>query len=193
MQWLRLVIQHQPFRRWSATILCLLVTGLYGVSYAAQNVSGEHQVKAAFLYNFAKFVRWPDHPVSQQTNAPIINLCLIGKDPFGPVLEVLQQKQSGFDLNIHRNIHPTQASRCNILYIGDSKQIDMPALLQRLSDKPVLTVSDADDFAETGGMIGFVMHRQRVRLEINPNAAYRAQLKIDPALLEVAHRVVGGG
>jgi hypothetical protein len=147
----------------------------------------EYHVKAAFLYNFAKFVQWPaDVP----TRAFVITI--LGRDPFGASLdETLQGKAIGtLKVVVRRAGTPEELGASQIVFISESERAQVPGILKRLEGTPTLTVAEIDHFAERGGVIRFRMDGDRVRLDINPSAAERARLKISSELLKLA-RIVG--
>ena len=132
----------------------------------------EYQVKAAFLYNFAKFVEWPkgSFPNSQ---APFV-LAVIGKDPFGESLDQLKGKTVG-----NRELLPKRAGnvdlleQVNLLFISESEKDRLKSILRKTESAQILTVSDLKGFCEAGGHIAFYLEENKVRFEINPEAAER--------------------
>ncbi len=148
----------------------------------------EYQVKAAFLYNFAKFVDWPSGSASEK--APSFNLCVLGQDPFGPCLDDLQGKIIRDKKVAIRRISTTkQLADCHILFISSAEKNQLTQILESLKGLKILTVSDAEGFAERGVAINFYMEENKVRFEINPHAVERAGLKISSNLMKLA-RVV---
>jgi hypothetical protein len=150
----------------------------------------EYQVKAAFLFNFAKFVEWPGDAFPSG-DAPL-QICVLGQDPFrGDFEQVIEDKtMNGHRLEI---IHPSgvpQARACQILFITPSAKQPLKEILQGLKGASVLSVGDTPGFAKAGGVINFVLEENRVRFEINPKAAERAHLKISARLLTVAKLIV---
>jgi hypothetical protein len=150
----------------------------------------EYQVKAAFLFNFAKFVEWPADAV-HGADAPL-QICLLGQDPFGHEFEEVIGDKS---VNGHRIevIHPSgvpQARGCQIIFVASSEKGQVLEILRGLRGASVLTVGDIPGFAEMGGIINFVLDDGRVRFEINMKAAERAHLKLSARLLTVAKRIV---
>lgn len=144
----------------------------------------EYKVKAGYLYNFTKFVTWPD------TELDSFKICILGHDPFGSILDPLEQKKiRDLPVRVIRipQFEPTQ--RCQILYIGES----VDGAQFQFGDYPngVLTVSDAPGFSESGGMLGFTLIDGKVRLKINLKACKASGLLISAKLLEVAAWVGG--
>jgi YfiR/HmsC-like len=150
----------------------------------------EYQVKAAFLFNFAKFVDWPADAFPG-TDAPL-QICVLGSDPFGHEFEEMIADKS---VNGHRIevIHPSgvpQAKACQIIFVASSAKQQVREVLHSLRGASVLTVGDTAGFAGMGGIINFVLDDGRVRFEINVKAAERAHLKISSRLLTVAKLLV---
>jgi hypothetical protein len=145
----------------------------------------EYQVKAAFLYNFVKFVDWPATPAAQ--DGPI-ELCVLGKDPFGGALErVIEGKTvNGRPLAIRRIGDIATARSCHVLFVSASETGRVGEIVKAVHTWSVLTVSDIDRFSERGGIIGFLMEGQRVRFRINPKVAASAGLRISSKLLQLA-------
>jgi hypothetical protein len=173
-----------------------LLAGLYfcfvncGASIAAENSSStEYQVKAAYLYNFTKFIDWPATNFTS-ADAPLV-IGIIGEDPFGKTLDDLVKGENvrGHPLVVKRLEAGDDWRGCQVLFISQTEKNQMPALLQQLKSNPVLTVGDSSGFAEQGGMINFVIVQEKVKLEINPEAATEAGLQISSKLLKLARIV----
>lgn len=156
-----------------------------------QNSLDEYQAKAAFLYNFAKFVEWPAQAFS--TVGSSINVCILGEDSFGSALEAIQSKQvAGRSIFVNRIATVNQASSCHILFISTSEKNRLKRTLLALKNYPILTVGDIDGFASTGGVIGLVMEDNRIKMEINVSIAQQNGLKLSSQLLKLA-RVIREG
>lgn len=153
---------------------------------AQSREASEYQVKAAFLYNFAKFVEWP--PDAARDSSDPITICIIGQDPFGTVLdEVVRGKTvSGHRLVIRRSKPGQSWKGCQIAFISFSEGKDLPSILESSKRSGVLTVGETEGFAQRGGMINFVVEQERVHFEVNVEAAERAGLKISSKLLSLA-------
>ncbi len=168
----------------------VLVTAFAVGAEARLSAPSEYAVKAAFLYNFAKYVQWPPGNPATQTGMFVITV--LGHDPFGGALdETLQGKEIDQLRVVIRRAHGTEdLGTSQIIFISDSQRAQLPEILKQLEGTPTLTVGEMDHFAERGGVIQFRMEGDRVRLNINPNAAARAHLKISAELLKLA-RLVG--
>jgi YfiR/HmsC-like len=151
--------------------------------------ASEYQVKAVFLFNFAQFVDWQP-VVAQDPRAPLL-IGILGDDPFGGFLdETVRGERLGtrpFEIRRYREL--TDIRACNILFISRSESERVGEILAALGKRPILTVSDGDDFAKRGGMIQFVNDKNRIRLRINLEAAQAANVTISSKLLRVAEIV----
>jgi hypothetical protein len=170
----------------------LLLSALFAVgeaSCAEPRKPTDLDVKAAFIFNFAKFVDWP--PGKAQESGATMNVCVVGDDPLGAALAAIEGKIAG-GKRIKVKQEPPQQSlgSCSILFVGDSEKEQVGRLLETVKNAGVLTVGDTKGFAQQGIMINFYMEDKRVRFEINPKAAGRAGLKISSNLLKIA-RIVG--
>jgi hypothetical protein len=173
---------------------CIVRTSLLSVAMLvctranAENVlpgPSEYQVKAAFLYNFVKFVDWPATPAGQE--GPI-ELCVLGRDPFGGALDrVIDGKTVNSRPLVIRRIGDIAAVRtCHVLFVSASEAGRLTEIIKAAHAGSVLTVSELDRFSERGGIITFLMEGQRVRFRINPKMATSAGLKISSKLLQLA-------
>jgi hypothetical protein len=146
----------------------------------------EYQVKAAFLFNFAKFVEWPPDAFTR-TDEPI-GICVLGQNPFGSGLEeTVRGKVVGHRTFVVVQIPDTQhISGCHIVFICASAGRRSVSLLDDLRSKRVLTISETDGVNWGGGVIGLSLKDGRVRIEIDPAAAERAGLRISSKLLSLA-------
>lgn len=167
----------------------LVLLGVLLPAAAGQSAT-EYQVKAAFLFNFAKFVEWPADAFPN-ADTPL-QICVLGQDPFGGDFEqVIEDKTvNGHRLEVAHPDGVPQARACQILFIASSEKQRVRDILQGLAGASVLTVGDTPGFAQIGGVINFVLDDNRVRFEINLRAAERAHLKLSARLLTVAKLIV---
>ncbi len=149
----------------------------------------EYQVKAAFLYNFAKFVEWPSETF-KTSHDPIL-VCVLGPNPFGGALENAIRGKSidGRALAFRHVSSAEQANACHILFIGSAEGKRFRSLCGSLRPAGILTVGEEQGFATGGGVINFKLEGGRVRFEINVDAAEREQLQISSKLLSLAQIV----
>ena len=151
-------------------------------------VIDEYQVKAAFLFNFAKFVQWP--ATAFKSPGEPIRICVYGPDPFGSSLEdVVRGKAVGNRTFVVQEISNSQAAReCHILFVAASEQKRLRSLLGNLKEASVLTVGETEDFTASGGVVNFKLEDARIQIEIDKDAAERAKLRISSKLLSLAHK-----
>ncbi len=165
----------------SALLLGILFSGI-----GRAQAFNEYQVKAAFLYTFARFVEWPPQAFSSPSAA--MTICVFGEDPFGNYLyDAVRGKTVGDrPLAVYRLARLPAARECQILFITASEQNRMPALLASVTTDGLLTVGDTAQFAAQGGIIGLRLDGERIRLSVNLNAAEKAHLRISSRLLSLA-------
>jgi hypothetical protein len=172
-----------------AVTLVMIVLSLAAVSTnadKAESQDSEYVIKAAFLFNFAKFVTWPEGSFKDDLSP--ISLFVLGRDPFQDALDSIKDKSiKGRKLIIRRIQKMEETERCHILFISPSEKATMPQLIRSLG--PVLTVSETQRFCQQGGMINFIKSENRIQLEINPDAAQQKKLIINPSLLKLANIV----
>lgn len=148
--------------------------------------ASEYQLKAVFLFNFVQFVDWPA-AAAADSQLPLV-IGILGDDPFGAFLDetVRGERFGARPIQVRRYRQVTDIGECNILFISRSERERVPEIVSGLKNRPVLTVSDADAFANRGGMIQFINDKNRIRLRINLEAAQAAHLTISSKLLRVA-------
>ncbi len=173
---------------------CLIFT--LAISFAAPvqqaradiDAAAKYSLQSVFLYNFISSVEWPRLMYSE--NVKNIELCIIGEDKLGKVMDEVAVKAlaKGVKINIRRGVTADTAEECNIAYIsGDAEAQTINAKLQ---GKPVLTVSESKGFAKNGGIIEFVLNKSSISFKINNHSAKEHGLKINPQLLETAVEVI---
>ncbi|MGH9510027.1 MAG: YfiR family protein, partial [Terriglobales bacterium] len=144
----------------------------------------EYQVKAAFLYNFGKYVEWPPGVLAADSFA----ICVLGDDPFGSALDRIIEGKSvqGRKLVAYRLGRVEDSGKCQVLFVSASENGRLAHILAALRDRRVLTVGDTVGFAQRGGVINFQLEGSKVRFEINLDAAERAGLTVSSQLLKLA-------
>jgi hypothetical protein len=150
----------------------------------------EYELKAAYLYNFGKFVQWPEGAFKSPKDPFIIGI--YGTNPFGEILQqIIQNKTLQNRPVIIINIStPEDAATCHILFICKTNKVQLNQILQALNNKPVLTVGDnIDEFCQTGGIINFTSQHSQKRFEINNKASARILLIISSKLLALSRIV----
>ena len=156
---------------------------------AQQAKPSEYQVKAAYLYNFGRFIKWPAGIAASKGDS--FPVCVLGRDPFGPILDstLAGEALEGKPVVIRRIAKEQDAADCRILYVGSTEEHHLKEILAATDQAGVLTVSDIPGFSRRGGMIQFVMEGDRVRFEINLATAESAKLVLSSELLKVAAAV----
>jgi hypothetical protein len=168
-----------------AAILAMAVAAVAVCQVRAQSPAAtEYQVKAAYLYNFGRFVEWPADAASGDSFA----ICVLGRDPFGRILDATLTGLAidGKAVVARRIGKPQDASGCRIVFISVSEALQLPQTLAAFEKRSVLTVSDIPEFAQRGGAIQFVLDGKKVRFEINLAIAQNAGLVLSSDLLKVA-------
>lgn len=168
---------------------CLLVAMLLGVSSPSvpgeSAVLREYEIKAAYLYNFIKYIEWP--PPGLPPGLDTITIGVLGENPFGPTLATLNGKMAkDRKLVVKENLSPAELDSCQILFVSPSVKEQMPEILNQLRGKSILTVSETEGFAQQGGIINFIAEKNKVRFEINTEAAKRTGFTISSELLKLA-------
>ena len=173
-----------------------LVTGTScGITAADELVSREYKIKAAYLYNLIKFVNWPSSAKKQhKTEPPATKICVYGYNPFSNHLDKLTERTAkGLPIKV-TYIDNLQADSkhalpgCHIVFISKSTPLQT-SLLQAMSDQPLLTVGGHRNFLDDGGIIGLVVDKNNVQLQINLTQAKKLGFEISGNLLEIAKTV----
>lgn len=160
-------------------------------SLSAQAVN-EYEVKAAFLYNFARFVEWPEQTF--RTEKDPLRICVLGEDPFGSSLRdtVNGKSVAGRGFAVTDISDAEAASSCQILFISSSWRKHSKAFLAGHRMPGVLTVGESEGFCTQGGVVNFKLDGGRVGFEINVDAAAQANLRVSPKVLSLAQIVRSG-
>ncbi|MFA6289772.1 MAG: YfiR family protein [Opitutaceae bacterium] len=164
-------------------LLCLAGHAAIGATPA---VSKEYQVKAAFLYNFTKFVEWPASRFPDDTS-PIV-IAVLGRNPFGDELAAIirTRKVNGRELVVKIIASADEAATAHLLFVGADEETLLVGKMEPLQKAGVLTVGESPRFIASGGIINFTLETDKVRFQINPLAGQQAGLKISAQLLKLA-------
>ena len=167
----------------------VLLTGLLlcasTVPTSAQEDALEYRVKAAYLFNFTKFVEWPDTTLQKNT---AFNICTAGINPFGTVLSsTLAEETAAMMPLAARVVSAGEAASCQVLFVP--RGVAAAPFLRAVNSSPVLTVGESANFLEQGGAINFVIDGGRVRFVINQAAAERVRLRISSRLLQLGRAI----
>ena len=154
--------------------------------------SSEYLIKAGFIFNFAKFVEWPAAAFAQQ-ESPIV-IAVLGTDPFGNIIDrIVEDKKIGTRGFVVKRLKWSKELKdlkdlkdVKILFVSSSEKAHIDEIVQTVKGLPILTVGETPGFAERGGMIRFTLEDNRVRFEINVEAAREADLNISSRLLTLA-------
>lgn len=171
-----------------AAMIAAAVMGACALRVAAE-ASLEYRVKAAFLYNFAKFVTWPTQ-VFPAADAPVV-FCLAGDDPFQELLETTtkDRKVEGRPILIRRLPADAPLAGCHLVFSSESDGARVAHVLQRAAGAGALTVGEAEEFLPRGGMIRLLVDEGKVRFDISTRSAEQAGLKVSSQLLKLARSV----
>ncbi len=172
----------RPNLRRALALLALLAL----LAGSARAQSSEYKLEAAYLCRFVDFIDWPPGAFASPDSPLVIGV--LGHDPFGLVLDEVAQGQTsrGHPLVVRRFAHVRDATGCQLLYISSGEAAALPEILRAFAGRPTLTVSDARNFAERGGMIRFYTERNKLRFQINLEAAKSSKLSISSRLLQLA-------
>lgn len=171
----------RPVRLVAAMISCAV---LFCSTHAYAEYS-EYEVKAAFLFHFVQFVKWPSAPAGPVT------VGILGDDPFGGALgkAIQDEVNEGRKVAVKRSRKVEDLKSCQIVFVSSSERANLTGILAVLAGAHVLTVGDYEGFVKQGGTIGFTFGGEKVRFEINNGAARRSGLEISSRLLKLASRV----
>jgi hypothetical protein len=171
--------------RIAALVLCICVAPAAGTAQSAT----EDQVKAAYLFNFAKFIEWPAEAFA--TTDATVNFCTLGRSPAADELysSVRGKKLNGHVINVQILHGPEEIKGCHLIFLAAGANKQQQKLLQAAKGSPILLVAEAAGFARAGGMINFVLEDGKLLFEINVKAAELSRLKISSKLLTLARLV----
>jgi YfiR/HmsC-like len=180
-------IQARQLRCFPMAILCFMVAaaGLW----AQSSKPTDYQVKAAYLYNFGRFIEWPPTAASAKNDSFMV--CVLGRDPFGATLDSALAGEiiSGKHVVARRISNLQESANCQILFLSADEDGRLKQVIETLNKEAVLTVSDIPKFSQRGGMIQFVLEGNRIRFEVNLTATQHAGLTMSSELLKVASAV----
>lgn len=166
--------------------LCFIAATLLVVAIPAFALENdEYAVKAAFIYNFAKFIEWPQE-LFEDTTTPF-ELCIIGGDGINEkIVAIAAKKAQGRAFKIHAIAKSTDSNFCHIAFFARDQPANTGRNAQEIAAVGVLTIGDGPSFVEKGGIIAFTLENNKVHFRINLDAAGRAKLRISSKLLQLA-------
>ncbi len=177
-------------------VLLLALTTVAGWSYPvtlhaeSTSANGEYQVKAAMIYKILSYVEWPSEILLAE-NSPL-NICVVGSGAMDNVVPALNgQRQKGHPLIARKITIADDAKKCQVLVINTSERLQLPAIIEKTQQLPLLTISDLNGFSEGGGTVELAKEGSKIRLEINLSAARQHRIKISSQLLKLALIVRG--
>lgn len=174
--------------------LTLVFLSLLGRPAMAQDAQvPEADLKAAFLYNFTKFIEWPPEAFPKEDAA--VNVGVYGDEKFTETLQTLlaDKKAHGRRFLVRRLTNPQDAKTCQILFFREPETKKMGAVYDTIKRLPILTVGESDDFLDQGGMFNFFFEDKQLRFEVNPATAENAKLTVSSHLLRLAKKIRKGG
>jgi hypothetical protein len=162
-----------------------LVLPLAGTARASGKPTLEYQIKASYLYNFLRYVEWPPGTLSGNT----LLVCVFGKERFGTALDsIVGESVRGQVIAVRPVSEPGQLDGCRLVFVGAAERGQEDVILQQLAGRPVLTIGETPGFADRGGVINLIRVKDKIRFEINQQAAERGGLRIGSQLLQLAVR-----
>ena len=185
-----MAVLRRVLLRHVAGVLCAFLLAPLSLPHAAVRMQEtlENDVKAAFLFNFTKFVDWP--PTAFESPTDPLRVCAIADAVFIASLDRIIAGETVRGRALRRVVPDTsELPHCHLLYIGGTYRNRAEKLMAAVGRAPVLTVGETSDFLTHGGTIAFVLENQRVRFDVNLRAAERAQLTISSKLLRVAREI----
>lgn len=185
-----LAIARRAMRHGYALALALAACGLLATAMQSEGqAASESQLKAAFLYNFVKFVEWPPQSFADGDTPLVIGV--MGDERVADALDQICKGRNvgGRKLVCRRLSRDGNLEGCHILFMATAERRHVAGILARLGDSSVLTVGDAEGFVSNGGMIGFVMQKSKIAFEVNAGVAKKKRLKISSQLLKLAKDV----
>jgi hypothetical protein len=169
----------------------LLAFPFFCPSAFAGDFGREARIKAAVVYKLAKFVEWP--AISFEHALSPLRFCVLGN---APLIDALQSATGrtvrDHPVSVSRIDDLSADERCHLVYVSRNQQQRLPAILAMLDDRPVLSVSEIEDFAQHGGIVGLIRRGTRLGFQVNVGSAQRAGLVVSAPLLELAE-VIGRG
>lgn len=178
--------RHRTWQILSSMILISLLALMGSVlrTPVQAQTANEYQVKAAFIFNFAKFVEWPNDAFG---DGGALVVGVVGDDPFGSALDQLNGNTvNGRRLMVKRFRSGDSLRSCQILFVSNSEQRRLGKIMDSVRGSSVLTIGETPQFNQAGGIIRFVVQNNKVRFEINAAAAGQARLRISSKLLALS-------
>ncbi len=191
--WRRILSRAVVLASFGLASMALAGSVLSQISLPAVGTSDEsleYRVKAAYLLNFTRYVEWPEHFAAADST---LNICVLGTDPFGRVLDatVAGRTAHGRPLRVRRIRAAAESPGCEVVFVSRQTWQRTPQSLKALGQMGSLTVGESEEFARGGGVIGFVILDETVRFVVNDEARDRAGLRISSRMLSLAAAIYG--
>ena len=155
----------------------------------AQSTVSEAELKAAYVFNFAKFAEWP---TTSLATAAAITICVVGKDPFGDALTHLESKTiQGRAVKVRRGLRAEELRGCHLAYFASADEKNWADIQRAAESQAILTLGEGDGFIDQGGMIGLVKRDNRIMFDVNVDASHRAGIRLSSQVLKLARTVKG--
>ena len=153
----------------------------FGVQAQSANSMAEYRVKAAYIYNFAKYVDWPG------VESKDFRVCSAGRDDLGGALFALDRRLAqGREIQVRQNVALDQLKDCQIIFVGDRDNKLLASVVRQLGGAPVLIVSDNQQAVDAGAHIALASAEDRVEFDVNLANLQRANLKASSQMLKLA-------
>jgi hypothetical protein len=184
-----MTVEH-PSRLWFIPLGLAVSLLFLGQQQSSAQLVSEYQVKAAYLYNFAKFAEWPASAFTSADDP--IRLCVLNDPPFhSELIQIVKDKTIAGRAVLAVPVQNGQKARgCHILFIDSSQTGEATHLLEALHGSNVLTVGETESFVDQGGIISFVTQDGQVHFQVNHKAATQSGIRLSSRLLSVAKRVI---
>jgi PAS domain-containing protein len=185
--------EHARGRIIALLLAAISVFNVSPLALAQTNPPSDYQLKAAFLFNFAKFIDWPNSSFASPQSP--FTVCILGQDPFGSVLDdTLKGKTiAGRPIAVRRLKDKAEGQRCQMVFVSASESAHLPEIIGSLQVANVLLVGESNGFARLGGTIELTIEGNYIRFAINTDAADRSGLTVSSKLLALAKIVHDGG
>ena len=160
---------------------------------AQDKSSRAYAIKAGFIYNFTKFIKWPPPSKFDGSNNSY-NICVIGDNPFGSILNILEKKHrfKQHPLKIQLDVSQDDFQGCHILFVSFSERFDLEKIVGKAKNLQVLTVGDTEGYAERGVDINLLVEKNKVKFEISKQCLDNKGFKVSSELYDLATIVSGG-
>jgi len=182
------------FRAWLFAVgLVLCVCGSPGLASAGSDAEREYGVKAAYLYNFAKFLTWPESSFASAEEP--IHICVMGRDDFGGSVDAVISGKNvrGRSLALWKlrgdGVDDRKAGSCHILFVSSSEQGRESYIFASIKGRSVVTVGEVEGFAGIGGMLNYVARGTKLRFQLNRKVAEDAGIGVSARLVKIAEIV----